>query len=201
MTRLLLIRHGATDSLHDQIAGRNDAVHLNRLGRAQGERLAHELSGEEIAAIYSSPQPRAYETAQLLARVCHNPVKIVSELDEMDYGDWTGLRFAELSTIEEWQAFNRQRASVRIPNGELMLEVQARWVHLMALVAAEYPNESIALVSHADVIRAALSHCLGISLDLSLRLEVAPASVSVIELNDHAPRVLCINSIGMRHDD
>jgi len=201
MTRLLLIRHAATDSLRNQIAGRNNAVHLNRLGIAQGERLAHELAGEEIARIYSSPQPRAYETAQRLARLCREPVMIASELDEMDYGDWTGMSFAELSAIERWQAFNRLRASVRIPNGELMLEVQARLVHLMARVQIEYPNQSVALVSHADVIRAALSHCLGMSLDLSLRLEVAPASVSVIELDDHGPRVLCLNSTGVRHDD
>jgi broad specificity phosphatase PhoE len=201
MTRLLLIRHAATDSLHNQIAGRNDAVHLNRLGIQQGQRLAHELAGEQIARIYSSPQPRAYETAQLLARLCREPVKLARELDEMDYGDWTGLSFAELSTIEQWQAFNRLRASVRIPNGELMLEVQARLVHFMARVKAEYPNESVALVSHADIIRAALSHCLGMSLDLSLRLEVAPASVSIVELDDHGPRVSCINSTGVRHDD
>ena len=134
MTRLLLIRHAATDSLRNQIAGRNNAVHLNRLGIAQGERLAHELAGEEIARIYSSPQPRAYETAQRLARLCREPVMIASELDEMDYGDWTGMSFAELSAIERWQAFNRLRSSVRIPNCELMLEVQARLVHLMARV-------------------------------------------------------------------
>ena len=201
MTRLLLIRHAATDSLHHQIAGRNDAVHLNRLGVRQGERLAYELAGEQIARIYTSPQPRAYETAQLLTRLCRKPVEIATELDEMDYGDWTGLSFAELSAIDTWQAFNRLRASVRIPNGELMLEVQARLVHLVARVKADFPNESAVLVSHADVIRAALSHCLGMSLDLSLRLEVAPASVSVIELDDHGPRVVCVNSTGIRRDD
>ena len=201
MTRLLLIRHAATDSLHNQIAGRNDAVHLNRLGIAQAERLAHELAGGEIARIYSSPQARAYETAQSLARLCREPVMVARELDEMDYGDWTGLSFAKLSAIEQWHAFNRLRASVRIPNGELMLEVQVRLVHLMARMTAEYPNQSVALVSHADVIRAALSHCLGMSLDLSLRLEIAPASVSVIELDEYGPRVVCINSTAMRHDD
>src|SRR4051794_1340904 len=163
MTRLLLIRHAATDSLHHQIAGRNDSVHLNRLGVRQGERLAYELAGEQIARIYTSPQPRAYETAQLLTRLCRKPVEIATELDEMDYGDWTGLSFAELSAIDTWQAFNRLRASVRIPNGELMLEVQARLVHLVARVKADFPNESAVLVSHADVIRAALSHCLGMS--------------------------------------
>lgn len=201
MTRLIFIRHAATDSFRSEIAGRNATVHLNGPGRAQGERLAHEMAGEKIARLYTSPQPRACETAQFLAPLCGDTVKISAALDEVDYGDWTGRTFDELSTVEQWRAFNRLRASTRIPNGELMLEVQARLVHFMARMMAEHTNETVALVSHADVIRAALSHCLGMSLDLSLRLEIAPASLTIIALDDHGPRVLCVNSTGVRYDN
>jgi probable phosphoglycerate mutase len=99
MTRLIFIRHAATDSLATRLAGRNSEVHLNAAGKVQGQRLAHSLKQQGIAKIYSSPQPRARETAEFLGKLLGDSVEIAPQLDEIDYGDWTGRSFEELRAV------------------------------------------------------------------------------------------------------
>jgi broad specificity phosphatase PhoE len=195
MTRLILIRHAATDCFQDRLAGRNANVHPSGAGKVQGERLAHGLRQQRIGRIYSSPQPRARETAQFLAELYGETVRIAPEIDEIDFGAWTSRTFEELHEIAQWREFNLARSCTRIPNG-LMVEVQARVLAWIERLCGRHPTMTLALVSHADVIRVALAHCLGMPLDLLLRLEVSPASISIVAMERYGPRVLCINNMG-----
>jgi broad specificity phosphatase PhoE len=191
MTRFALIRHAATESYESTIIGRYGQVHLSATGLAQAERLRTLLGA--VDAIYSSPQARARETAQALVYREDKQIQVAQELDELDYGDWSGRRLRELATLASWQAFNSVRSCTRIPNGEHILDVQARVVQFMERVRNRHPAAIVALVSHADVVRAALAHCLGIPIDLSLRLEISLASISIVALEQSGPRVDCVN--------
>ncbi len=51
------------------------------------------------------------------------------------------------------------------------------------------------LVSHADMIKAALLYHLGLPLDAYSRLEIEPASVSTIEVGVWGSRVLRLNAV------
>jgi broad specificity phosphatase PhoE len=194
MTRLIFIRHAATDCLASRLAGRDANVHLSAAGKVQGQRLARSLKQLRLGKIYSSPQPRARETAELLSELLGDSVKIAPQLDEIDYGEWTARSFEELRGIARWRDFNSLRSCTRIPGGELMIEVQARVLALMENMSQRHPEMTVALVSHADVIRGALAHCLGMPLDLLLRLEISPASISIVAMEQYGPRVLCINN-------
>lgn len=194
MTRLIFIRHAATDCVPSRLAGRDANVHLNAAGKVQGQRLARSLKQLGIGKIYSSPQPRARETAEFLAELSGETVTIAPQLDEIDYGEWTGQSFDDLRGIAQWRDFNSLRSCMRIPGGELMIEVQARVLALMEILSWRHPAMTVALVSHADVIRGALAHCLGMPLDLVLRLEISPASISMVAMEQYGPRVLCINN-------
>jgi broad specificity phosphatase PhoE len=194
MTRLIFIRHAATDCVATRIAGRDANVHLSAGGTLQGRRLARSLKQLGIAQVYSSPQPRARETAEFLGELLDDSVKIAPQLDEIDYGEWTGRSFNDLRSIAQWRDFNSLRSCTRVPGGELMIEVQARVLELMESLCHSHPAMTVALVSHADVIRGALAHCLGMPLDLMLRLEISPASISVVAMEQDGPRVLCINN-------
>jgi probable phosphoglycerate mutase len=77
-----------------------------------------------------------------------------------------------------------------------MLEVQARAVAGLQRLHTEHHAGLIAIVSHGDVIRAALNYYLGTPLDLFRRLEVSPASASVLALQDWGPHVLLVNHLG-----
>jgi broad specificity phosphatase PhoE len=194
MTRLIFVRHAATDGFASRLAGRDADVHLSAEGKIQGQRLAHALMRQRIGKIYSSPQPRARETAQFMAELFGDSVRIAAQLDEIDYGDWTGRTFEELRAVAQWREFNSVRSCTRIPNGELMIEVQARVLALMERLCQRHPAMTVALVSHGDVIRAAMAHCLGMPLDFLLRLDVSPASISIVAMEQSGPRVLCVNN-------
>ncbi|HEY7168303.1 MAG TPA: histidine phosphatase family protein [Candidatus Binatia bacterium] len=194
MNKFFFIRHGSTELTGIEIYGRTGEAPLSDLGSAQASRLADRLAAESIAAVYSSPQERSLETARPLADRLGQTIQIAAELDEVDFGAWTGSKFADLHDDERWRAFNTIRSCTRIPNGELILEVQNRAVRFIERLNNGHRDASVALVSHGDVIRAALSYYLGLPLDMMLRFHIDPGSVSILELGDEAPAIRCINN-------
>lgn len=186
-----------TDAVADRrIAGRAAGEYLNDQGRAQADGLAERLAHVRLRALYSSPLERALETAEPLARRLKLDVQVEEAFNELNYGEWTGRPFDELVGAAQWRAYNSFRSGTRIPGGELMLEAQARMVAGLGRLRARHAAESVAVVSHADPIRAAIAHYAGINLDLSLRVEISPAAVSIIELGDDGVRIVLVNHAG-----
>lgn len=192
VTRLLLLRHAAGDHIGRTLAGRSAGVHLNALGRAQAERLGEYVATLGVHALYASPRERARETAEPLARRLGMDILDAPALDEVDYGEWTGLEHGRL-TGESWRWYNTYRSGTRVPGGELLLEVQARAVAELLRLAERHPEQTVVAVSHADPIRVALVHFLGMPIDHMLRLDVAPASLSEVVLETRGVRVVRIN--------
>lgn len=189
----LLIRHGLTDAVGHHLAGTAPGVHLNAAGREQVERLGARLAPLPLDAVVSSPLERARETAAPIAAAHRLDVEIAPALAEFEVAEWTGRTFASLDTDEAWQAFNRVRSIARPPGGESMLDVQQRAVGVLFDLQRQHPSGTVAVVSHGDVIRAVLLFALGMPLDFYDRLDVAPASVSIVELTTAAPRVRLMN--------
>ena len=197
MTQILLIRHGINDMVgQKRLAGWTPGVHLNDEGRAQADALAERLRDVPIDAIYCSPLERTQETAEPLARLKDLAVQVREGLGEVRYGDWTGKLIEELSKDELWRVVQMYPSGMRFPGGDSMREMQTRMVTEIELIAADHPRQIVALVSHADLIKAALAHYLGVHFDLFQRISVEPASVSVLHLTRFGPRVVRINDDG-----
>ena len=75
-----------------------------------------------------------------------------------------------------------------------MLDVQTRMANQLDDLRQQHPEQTVAIFSHADVIKAALMLYMNMPLDNHLRLEISPASVSVLELADWGPRILAVNA-------
>jgi probable phosphoglycerate mutase len=193
MTRFLLVRHASHDVLGKRLVGRRPGVHLSEAGFREAQELAQRLASAHLGALYSSPLERARETAEAIALPHLLQVRTLPALQEFDFGSWTGSTFDELAELERWQHFNRFRSGTRAPEGEHMLDVQARMVTLLERLQVEHGSALVALVGHGDPLRALLAYYLGMPLDLVQRLEIAPASVSVLELEPHGARVLGLN--------
>jgi broad specificity phosphatase PhoE len=196
VARFLLIRHGETDFAGTRIAGRMPGVHLNANGRRQAQELAERLQSLGVEAVYSGPLERVQETAAPLCQQLGLACQIAVEFDEIEFGDWTNCTLDQLSTNPHWQRFNSARSTTAPPGGEWMLEVQARAIRRLEQLRQEH--QCVAVVTHADVIRAIVTHSLGMPLDLFLRIEIYPASISVLELNDWGPQLRLLN--GARSD-
>jgi len=194
VTTFLLIRHGSTALVGKALAGRMPNVSLDANGRNQAQQLANRLTDHRVTVIYSSPLERAVETAEPLAVRLGIPVLTRKGLTEIDFGVWQGKTLDELEGDDEWRRFNVLRGSTPAREGELMLEVQARMARELDDLRRLHSSDTVAVFSHADVIKAALMLYLGVPLDSHLRLEISPASVSVLELAEWGPRVVSINA-------
>jgi probable phosphoglycerate mutase len=181
MTRVWLIRHGAHDWLGRNLVGRTPGVTLNADGHAQAQRLADALLAISLCAIYSSPLERALETAAPIAEAQQLPVTVDAALHEIDFGEWTNAEFSTLSRDFQWQRWNRERAISSAPGGESMRGVQQRIVLALENLLSRHEGGDIAVVSHGDVLKAALLWHLGLQLDLIHSIELGPGALSVVE--------------------
>lgn len=193
-TNLLLVRHALNDWVGDnKLAGWTPGVHLNDKGRDQAEALSQRLADQTIAAFYSSPLERSVETAQIIAAPHNLEVQIREGVGEVRYGEWTGQSIKELAKQDTWRVVQYVPSRARFPNGEAIREMQARAVSELDAIVAAHPEETVLVVSHADVLKAALAHYVGLHLDLFQRLVVNPASLSVVTFTPMGPRLVCLN--------
>jgi broad specificity phosphatase PhoE len=193
--RILLMRHAAHDLLGRMLCGRQDGVGLTAAGLAQSWRLGEMSRSENLAAIYTSPRLRTQQTSDMIAEACGLVPQIVYALDEIDFGGWTGLPFEELAKDKAWDCWNVNRSQHRAPGGESMLEVQLRLVAWFGKVTVAHAGQTIAAVSHADVIKAACCHVLGLSIDAHYRFDIEPASATTLLAGDWGMRLVRMNQV------
>jgi probable phosphoglycerate mutase len=192
-TILLLIRHALNDWVGERLAGWTPNVHLSEKGRAQAQALAQRLANQPVAATYASPLERAVETAQVIAAPHRLEVQIREGVGEVHYGEWTGQALKELAKDDAWRVVQFYPSGARFPGGEAIREMQARAVAELDAIVASHPAETVLVVSHSDVIKAALAHYVGLHLDLFQRLVISPASLSVVTFTTMGPRLVCLN--------
>ena len=196
MTLFFLVRHAAHDNVGSFLAGRSPGIVLGEAGQAQAARLAERLRRERIAAIHASPRERTQQTAKAIAGACGVPtVETAEALDEIDFGEWSGKTFAELDGDPLWRRWNSERALAQTPAGEAMSDVGRRILGLMETLAAQAADANLVLVSHADVIKAAVCLVLDLSFDAWPRFDVSPASITTLLARDGNARLVTLNEI------
>ena len=184
MTEFLLIRHGANDYTRThRLAGWLPDVHLNDHGRAQAEAVGTRLATTTIHAIYSSPLDRTVETAQAILN--HHPqltLRLLEDIGEVRFGAWQGQELGKLVQRHLWRTVQTAPSRARFPNGETFRAAQMRAVDALELLSEQHPRQTVAIVSHSDLIKLIVAHYLGVHLDLFQRLEVSTASLTVLSL-------------------
>jgi probable phosphoglycerate mutase len=178
------------------MAGRMPGVHLSDQGKAEAERTAERLNVIPFAAIYASPLERTQETAEPLARRQNLNIHVSDALNEVNFGQWTGMNFDLLHNNDQWKLWNASRSCSRPPGGEMLVEIQARMVDKIEVLREAYVDKHVALFTHSDTIRASLAFYLGIPVDMCVRIAVDPASVSVLRFYGTKPEVARVNDTG-----
>lgn len=150
MTTLLLVRHGETDwNAEGRLQGHTDRP-LSEFGREQAHRLAGELAGDRLDAIYASDLARARETAEILAERLGHPVVLDADLREKDWGTWEGLTSME-------------RVGVELV-GESTEQHQRRMLTALGRIAERHQDGRIVVVTHGGSIRRIQTEALGFAL-------------------------------------
>lgn len=196
-TTVLLVRHGQTPTTGQSLPGRAKGLHLSDVGHQQARDAAERLAAfPKIDAVYASPLERTRETAAPLAKKIGQRVSIHKGLIECDFGDWTGAKLVDLMKKPEWSTVQRAPSTFRFPNGESFTEMQVRITTALDEIRLRHPGGVVVCFSHADPIKAALSHAMGTHLDLFQRIVVSTCSVSALAYGTGSPIVLTVNSTG-----
>jgi broad specificity phosphatase PhoE len=191
-THIYLVRHGHHPLLGRVLCGRMPGVQLDELGCRQMEATAEVIRITAPQTMQSSPQRRALQSAAIIGARCRLPIEIMPAFDEIDMGRWTGAAFSDLAGKRAWQQWNGRRGSTKPPGGESMVALQGRVVRHIEQFRGDH-GESVVIVSHAEPIRVALMYYLGVPLDLFHSVEIAPASISCISLDESQTLVARVN--------
>lgn len=194
MTTIIFVRHAVTSHTGHRLSGRLPGIHLSEEGRSQAEAVAAGLENVPFDAVYSSPIDRTMETARAIAARQGLRVRPRQGLSEVDFGKWTNKTFKVLVRNKLWPVIQRWPSGVRFPEGESFLEVHQRAVGEVEKLRAKHPKQTICCVSHADVLKLIVAHYLGMHMDLFQRLDIGPASVTVIAVGSMGPRVVTVNA-------
>ena len=196
MTLLLLIRHGENDFVKTgKMAGRLPGVHLNERGQKQAQALGEALKDIPIKAVYSSPLERAMETATPIASA--RKLQIIQEADIMDadIGKWQGKSWKVLRLTKVWKIVQNAPSRFRFPEGESFPEMQTRIANALERIVKKHnkPQDIIVVVFHADPIKLAVSHFLGLPLDHFQRLSCDTGSLTAIYASESGSNLVKLN--------
>lgn len=182
-TRLYLVRHGQVADGHtDRYHGRND-VDLSPTGVRQFEDLAAHLREVRFEGLYASELRRTRIGAEIIGRGRDLPVESRGDFNELNFGHWEGLSFAEISSRypEELAGRLEDLVNFRIPGGESLADVRARVLPCLQELLLQHAGGTILLVAHAGINRVILCQALGLSMQEIFRLDQAYAGVNIID--------------------
>jgi broad specificity phosphatase PhoE/ribonuclease HI len=195
-TTLVLVRHGVTAHTVDRrfsggLGGSNPG--LSHEGRDQVRATADWLSplGDDIDVVVSSPVRRTHESAEIIGARLGKAVRTDAGLAEMEFGSWDGLTFAELrerhpDELDAWLGSLDQPAG----GGESFRVVEERVLASLDRLLEEYSGRTVLVVSHVTPIKVLVARALGAPLESVHRMEMGPASVSVVSFFDDGRAVL-----------
>ncbi|TDE94834.1 MSMEG_4193 family putative phosphomutase [Occultella glacieicola] len=207
MATLLLVRHGRTEAnARGVLAGRTPGVGLDETGRAQARATGARLAPVPLVGVVTSPMLRCEQTAAAVLDArpggpARPGLRTDDALTECDYGRWQGMSLKELAAEDLWPLVQRQPSAVTFPGGESLPAMQSRAVAAVrrqdAAFEAEHGTGAVwVAVSHGDIIKSVLADALGMHLDLFQRINVGPASVSIVQYTSTRPNVVAVNTDG-----
>ena len=185
-TTVILVRHGVTEHTVEKrfsggLASANPG--LSEEGRAQARATGGWLAplAGRVDALISSPVRRARETADILGELLEREVEEEPGFAEMEFGGWDGLTFAEVAEtrkdeLDSWLG----SLDVAPGGGESFREVEKRVLAALDRLLAERAGQTVIVVSHVTPIKTLVAHAVQAPLESVYRMELTPASVSVV---------------------
>ena len=149
MIKLWLIRHGKTEGNKlSRYIGTTDEPLCQ-----EGTEFLHKMDYSKVQAVYVSPLKRCVQTAEILFP--GEPVHIIEELAECDFGEFENKNYKELEGNPHYQEWIDSNGTLPFPGGESREGFRSRcllgWKKVIS-VCQEQQKKSAAVVTHGGVI-------------------------------------------------
>lgn len=152
-TLFFLARHGETQwNKLQKLQGQLDSP-LTETGLLQAKKLAQLLDTPAIDRIISSPLPRADMTANIINQALALPRQQHPALIERHFGDWQGSLIADVSAHPDYNNIFLQVTPHAPPNGETGEACALRFKNALIEIAEAYPQQTILVMTHGDILR------------------------------------------------
>jgi broad specificity phosphatase PhoE len=144
--------------------------------------------------LYTSPLRRARETAEIIGDALGMPVVPDERLKEYDFGDITGLTWAQIKqqyphVVQRW---TEALESLEIPGEEGNAPFRARVAAAFGEIVARHAEGPVGVVAHGGTLGAYLNYLIGLSSRFS-PFRFGNGSLSIVEVNPVRPRVALLN--------
>jgi probable phosphomutase (TIGR03848 family) len=196
MARIVLLRHAhSVANEKNLLAGRTPGISLSKVGREQALELVNRIGSMKFDEIAVSPMQRCRETIDpwIESQGATSPLVIDESISEVDYGSWSGKSLASLRRKAQWKVVQDFPSQMIFPEGESLLEMQGRALSGFYRLNSVKGKGPRLLVSHGDVIKSIVAHCLGMHLDQFQRLVIEPASITIIDTDAGMSRLVRFN--------
>ena len=175
------------------LLGRTIDPPLDERGEGQARILARHLLAYPDLVVETSPRRRARHTAGIIASERDTAVRIAPQMDEVDFGSWSGQPFEALAADPSWRRWNKYRAVSRTPAGDSIPDVQARALAHFRRLEQMFHRQTIAIVTHAEVIRSIVLLALQARIDDYAHYEILPASMTRLTVEGSQLRLESVN--------
>lgn len=179
-TSVIFVRHGVADYPEDKLYDEKKDPDLSPEGRHQAGELARWLKGQEVAALYVSPQRRTLSTAQAIGQAMGLSPDVSPDLKERNMGVWEGLDFSEVMAHypTEYQSWKADPVGFRPSGGESITDLATRIHQAVERIITRHGGKTVVMVSHVGPIRAAVAEALEMPLRHYRRLTIPPGSAT-----------------------
>lgn len=202
-TRLHLLRHGEVEERYHRIFGGRIDMELSKTGHDQAKALARYLKKHPVDHTYASPMKRVHQTFKPYIEMGGPEPKVMHDLREVDFGDWTGLSWQQVHDQFGRSAFDwlEHLEAGEIPNAETADGYRSRVQPCLRHVLGEHEGQHVAIFCHGGVIRQLLSIMLDLPLSRMSMFEVDYASVTTVDWSPNRTEIQVLNLAPWRHLD
>lgn len=183
--KVTFIRHGATIYTEaDRLSDKDNHPPLNEAGKAEMSAISQWVKkrGLMVDKIFCSPEMRVTQSARILSEVCKKDFEILPDLTAKRSGTWSGLSFEQIEEKypKELEAYHKDRANFVMPNGESLVQFNARINSVIEKLVKENNSSRIIIVTHGDVIQSAVAKILQVPAEYQTRIVVPTGSATQI---------------------
>jgi probable phosphomutase (TIGR03848 family) len=201
VSTFIFLRHGhSAANKSGTLTGRLPGIGLSPEGCKQAEELVHRIGKLPIDYVHMSPIQRCQLTLDpwLKSRGASKMTRLAIDdgLSEIDFGDWSGKKISSLRRLPLWKAVQQAPSTVTFPGGESFKQAQKRATQSFESIRAIRGDKTHLIVSHSDTIKLVVSAAIGMKLDDFQKLEISPASFTILHGDVKKTSLLTINNCG-----
>ena len=193
--RIILVRHGESiGNFENRLQGQAD-YDLTELGRIQARRTADRLHALGTSALYCSHLLRAHATAEAIADKLGLTPIVTQDVAEYHFGEMSGITYAE---VREKLGASANPAERVYPGEEGRDVFFARVTSAVFRIAADHPEDTVAIVSHGGPIALFCQHVLNLPYKRPMPFSIDNCSLNVVEVDpnrsgEHGLKIVKLN--------